>query len=159
MLQEPRPGSTAADDADPPLRFGQPPRAPSARPEEIGHLLGEGTPGAAGVEAVEASNLDAQRRLRDGDRQIGRVAVIAAADGSARLAARGTPADLPARMDIDRKMVRALLDAATGAALENGKRDRHAFDDGKLSLSRHRPASIGRHPRKVSKSHQIEGPL
>ena len=56
-------------------------------------------------------------------------------------------------MDIDREMVRALLDAAIDVALGNGKRDRHASDDGMLKLYFHRPESIGRHPRKVSKSH------
>ena len=97
VLQEPRPTRAAADNADPPLRFGQPARAPSAGPEEIGHRLGEGAPGAARVGAVEASNLDAQRRLQGGDRQIGRVAVIAAVDGSARLAALGTSTGLQVR--------------------------------------------------------------
>ncbi len=51
-------------------------------------------------------------------------------------------------------MVRALLDDGVDAALGNGKGDGHASHDGKLSLSRHRPESIGRHPRKVSKSHR-----
>ena len=72
-------------------------RAPSVGPEEIGHRLGESAPGAARVGAVEASNLDAQRRLQGGDRQIGRVAVIAAVDGSARLAALGTSTGLQIR--------------------------------------------------------------
>ena len=43
-------------------------RAPSPRPEEIGHRLGEGASAAARVGAGEASNLDAQRRSRGGDR-------------------------------------------------------------------------------------------
>ncbi len=142
------------DNADSPLRLGQPPRAPGAGCEEIIHWLGEGAPGAARVGAVEASNLDAQRRLRGGDRQIGRMAMIAAVDGSARLAAVGTPIDLCVRKDLDREMVRALLDDAADAALGNDKGDGHASHDGKLGLSRHRPESISRHPRKVSKSHQ-----
>ncbi len=55
-------------------------------------------------------------------------------------------------MNLDRKVVRTLLDAATDAAMGNGEWDEHASHDEKLSLSRHRPESIGRHPRKVSKS-------
>ena len=39
-----------------------------------------------------------------------------------------------------------------------GKRDRHTPHGRKLRLSRHRPESIGRHPRKVSKS-SIRGNL
>ena len=75
-------------------------------------------------------------------------------DGSARLAALGTPTDLSVQMNLDRKVVRTLLDAATDAAMGNGEWDEHASHDGKLSLSRHRPESISRHPRKVSKSHE-----
>ena len=76
-------------------------------------------------------------------------------DGSARLAALGTiPTDLSVQMDLHREVVGALLDAATDAAVGNGERDGHASQVGKLSLSRHRPESIGRHPRKVSKSHK-----
>ncbi|RYB01315.1 EAL domain-containing protein [Lichenibacterium ramalinae] len=52
-------------------------------------------------------------------------------------------------------MVGVLLDAAADAALGDGKGDGHASHVGKLSLSRHRPESIGRHPRKVRKSHEI----
>ena len=78
--------------------------------------------------------------------------MIAAMDGSARLAALGTPTDLSVQINLDRKVVRTLLDAATDAAMGNGEWDEHASHDGKLSLSRHRPESIGRHPRKVSKS-------
>ena len=106
-------------------------------------------------EAVESSNLDVQRRMRGGDRQIGRVAMIAAVDGSARLTASGHRPSSPFRMESNHEVVRTLLDAATDAALGNGKWDGHASHDGKLSLSCHRPESIGRHPRKVSKSHQI----
>ncbi len=75
-------------------------------------------------------------------------------DGSARLAALGTPTDISVQMNLDRQMVGALLDASTDAAMGNGNRDGHASQHGKLSLSRHRPESIGRHPRKVSKSHE-----
>ena len=78
--------------------------------------------------------------------------MVAAVDGSARLAARGTPPDLVVQTDLDREMVGVLLDAAADAALGDGKGDGHASHVGKLSLSRHRPESIGRHPRKVSKS-------
>ena len=84
--------------------------------------------------------------------QIGRVTMIAAMDGSARLAALGTPTDLSVQINLDREVGGALLDAATDAALGNGERDGHASHDGKLSLTRHRPESIGRHPRKVSKN-------
>ena len=80
--------------------------------------------------------------------------VIAAVDGSVRLAAGRTPADLSVWMNIDREVVRALLNAASDAAVGNGERDWHASHRGKLSLMRHRPESIGRHPRKVSKSHE-----
>lgn len=62
VRQEPRPGSAAADDADPPLRFGQPTRPPGPRRDEIGRSLGEGAPRAAWVGAVKASDLDIQRR-------------------------------------------------------------------------------------------------
>ena len=62
VRQEPRPGSAAADDADPPLRFGQPTCPPGPRRDEIGRLLGEGAPGAARVGAVKASDLHVQRR-------------------------------------------------------------------------------------------------
>ena len=79
-------------------------------------------------------------------------------DGSARLAALGTPTDISVQMNLDRQMVGALLDASTDAAMGNGKRDGHASQHGKLSLSRHRPESIGRHPRKVNKSHET-GPI
>ena len=78
--------------------------------------------------------------------------MIAAMDGSARLVAVGTPTNLSVKMNHDREVVGALLEAGTDAALGNSKRDRHAFHHEKLSLSRHRPESIGRHPRKVSKS-------
>ena len=56
------PGSAAADDADPTLRFGQPTRPPGRRRNEIGCRLGKGAPGAAGVRAIEASDLDVQCR-------------------------------------------------------------------------------------------------
>ena len=62
VRQEPRPGGAAAEDANPPLRFSQQPRAPGARAEEIGHLLGEDVPAAARVRAAEASDLDVQDR-------------------------------------------------------------------------------------------------
>ncbi len=62
MRQEPRPGSAAANDADPPLRFGQPTRPAGPRRNEIGCRLGKGAPAAARVRAVEASDLNAQRR-------------------------------------------------------------------------------------------------
>lgn len=62
VRQEPRPGGAAADDADPKLRFGQPTRPPSRRRNKIGCGLGEGTSGAAGVRAIEASDLDVQCR-------------------------------------------------------------------------------------------------
>ena len=80
--------------------------------------------------------------------------MITAMDGSARLAALGTPTDPSVQMNLDRQMVGMLLDASTDAAMGNGKRDGHASHGGKLSLSRHRPESIGRYPRKVSKSHR-----
>ena len=80
--------------------------------------------------------------------------MVAAVDGSARLAARGTPTDLVVQTDFDREMVGVLLDAAANAALGDGKGDGHASYVGKLSLSRHRAESIGRHPRKVRKSHE-----
>ena len=80
--------------------------------------------------------------------------MIAAMDGSACLAALGTPTNLSVHIDLDREVVGALLDAAADATLGNGKRNGHTSHDGKLSLSRHRPESIGRHPRKVSKSHE-----
>ena len=79
--------------------------------------------------------------------------MMAAMDGSACLATLGTPTDLSVRMNLDREMVGALLDAAADAALGNGERDRHASHVGNLSLSRHRPESIGHHPCRVSKSH------
>ena len=60
------------------------------------------------------------------------VTIIAAMDGSARLAALGTTTDLSVQMNLDREVVGALLDAATDAALGNGKRDGHASHDGKL---------------------------
>ena len=81
--------------------------------------------------------------------------MIAAMNGSAHLAALGTPTDISVQMDLDREMVEAPLDAATDATLRNGKRDGHASHVGKLSLNRHQPESIGRYPRKVSKSHEI----
>ena len=62
VRQEPRPGCAAVDDADPTLRFGQPTRPPGPRRKEIGCRRGEGAPGAAGVRAVEASDLNVQRR-------------------------------------------------------------------------------------------------
>ena len=62
VRQEPRLGSAAADDADPPLRFGQPARPPGPRRNEIGRPLGEGASGAARVRAVEAPDLDIQHR-------------------------------------------------------------------------------------------------
>ena len=153
LRQEPRSGSTAAGDADPPLRLGQPARAPGAGREEIGHRLGEGTPATARVGAVEAPDLDAQRRSRGGDRQIGRAAV-AAMDGPAHLIARGTAADLRVRHDVDREIVRALLDGVADAALRDGERDGHAVHGGIEHTGRHRSESISRHPRKVSKSQE-----
>lgn len=104
------------------------------------------------MEAAEASNLDAWRHPREGGRQIDQVAVIAAADGSARLAALGTSTDLHDRRNLNPEMVRALLGVSADSALENGEGDGHAVHDGKLSLTRHRPKSISRHPREVSKS-------
>ena len=62
VRHETRPGSAAAEDADPPLRFGQPTRPPGPRRNEIGRRLGEGAPAAARVGALEASDLDVQRR-------------------------------------------------------------------------------------------------
>lgn len=76
--------------------------------------------------------------------------MIAAMAGSGRLAAGGTPTNLSVKTNLDRQVVGALLDAANDAALGNGKRDRQAFHDGKLSLSCHPPESISRYPRKVS---------
>ncbi len=62
VRQEPCPGSAAAEDADATLRFGQPTRPPGPRRKEIGCRLGEGAPAAAGVRAVETSDLNVQRR-------------------------------------------------------------------------------------------------
>ena len=61
--------------------------------------------------------------------------MITAVDGSAHLAALGTPTDLSVQMDLDREMVGALLDAAADAALGDGERDGHASQVGKLSLA------------------------
>ena len=46
--------------------------------------------------------------------------MITAMDGSARLAALGTPTDISVQMNLDRQMVGALLDASTDAAMGNG---------------------------------------
>lgn len=51
-------------------------------------------------------------------------------------------------------MVPILRDNLLNAALGNGDRKMHAFHGGEGRSSQHRPESIRRHPRKMSKSHQ-----
>ncbi len=56
--------------------------------------------------------------------------MIATVDGSTRIAAIRTPADLPVPRHPDRKAVRVLIEDAIDAALRDGERDVHAAHDG-----------------------------
>ena len=80
--------------------------------------------------------------------------MVAAVDGPARKAAVRTPAARSALPRLDDEMVLILLDDALDSALGNCEGKMHAFHGGRAGSGQHRPESIRRRPRKVSKSPQ-----
>lgn len=80
------------------------------------------------------------------------MAVIAVVHGPARAVAVRTPTarSSPSRLDDD--AVRILLDDALDASLGDGEGNMHAFHRGEGRSGDHRPESIRRRPRQMSKS-------
>lgn len=87
------------------------------------------------------------------------MAVIAAVDGLARIAAIRTPSARSAPPHRNDKAVRILLDDALDAALGDGEGNLHASHGGEGRSGDHRPESIRRRPRKVRKSQKFESCL